>query len=58
MAALALARLGAQGGFGDGRVFGPGVFGILTAHILAHVTVGTGPETRQIQRDLNGAPGR
>ena len=47
------AWFGAQRGFCDGRVFGPGVAGIGTAHVFANVGVRGGPEARQIGCDLN-----
>ena len=48
-------RFGAQGGFGEGGVFGPGVARVLAAHVLAHIGIGGRPEARQVHRHLNRA---
>jgi hypothetical protein len=44
----------AAGGFGFERVFGPVVFGVAAAHVLAHIGVRAAPESREIARDLHG----
>ena len=51
-------RLRAQGWIGLCGIFGPGVPGILPAHILAHVAIGCGPEARQVGCHLHGSARR
>lgn len=52
------AVFGAGGGLRTPRVFGPGVFGVASAHVGAHAGVGAGPETLQIIGNRKRATGR